>query len=106
MLVHSRVNPESFSDTAAWDASRQISKFVAGFDVEYRGGGLFHLVFLHTNAEEANPEGIIYVQSADEGAVWSDTRCCTSPGISVRSRRMKQMYNCLSQEWVSRKLYR
>ncbi|HSK65483.1 MAG TPA: hypothetical protein VK888_01035, partial [Anaerolineales bacterium] len=70
-LFTSSVENESFENFAAWNSGRVITTSASAFSVASDASGELHVAFIRTVEDPANPAGIYYTRSKNNGRTWA-----------------------------------
>ena len=70
-LYTSSVENESFENVAAWNSGRVITPAASAFSVAADASGELHVAFIRTVEDPANPAGIYYTRSKNNGRTWA-----------------------------------
>lgn len=73
VVFTSKVSNQGFGDVAAWDSARSVTRGAASFAAAMDASGELHLAFLRlAENDPANPPGIYYTRSTQNGASWAN----------------------------------
>ena len=70
-LFTSSVENDSFKNVSAWNSGRVITPEASAFSVAADASGELHLAFIRTVDDSANPAGIYYTRSKNNGRTWA-----------------------------------